>query len=143
MRVIWDEPARAAVARLGVGIEAVWAVLFTAQHAALTIALATPLEEERSLTVAAIDLGEAMGELEWVRPDLATTGTVIDLGDTAGADVEECRSALTGLLRIGMEAVLAALQDPAGGGSTPELLALARTATLLGQAHLHVTGSLP
>ena len=143
MRVIWDESARAAVARLGVGIEAVWAVLFTAQHAALTLALATPLGDEGSLTVAAMDLGEALGELEWVGPDLTTAGTVIDLGDISGAGVEECRSALAGLLRMGIEAVLAALQDPAGGASTPELLALARTTTLLGQAHVHVTGSLP
>jgi len=80
MTVSWTEPARELVDRLGAGMDALWALLFAAQHGALRLALVVPLDDDPSLTEAAVDLGEALEELEWVRPQLPSGGLAVGLG---------------------------------------------------------------
>lgn len=142
MRQTGAEPVRDMVARLGAGVEALWAVLFAAQNGALTLALLTPMEAERSFTAVAVDLAEALGELEWVHPKLTRSGIAIDLGAAAVSDESAGTDILAELLRVGVRVVSGMLREPTTELDTPELLALARTVTLLGDAHLHLTGHL-
>jgi hypothetical protein len=66
----WEVTAGRMVDRLGVGLDALWAVLFAAQTAALGLSLAGPLVDEQRLSAVALDLAEAVEELEWARPGL-------------------------------------------------------------------------
>jgi hypothetical protein len=136
--VAWVAPARVVVDRLGIGMDALWAVLYAAQIAALQLAELTPLDEERPLSGAAWDLQEALEELEWVRPELAVHGVALDL-DRPLDRIDACREALAEVLR----------GAAGGGGDAPRgrrgprdhRAALpAHATTLIGTAHVRITG---
>jgi hypothetical protein len=140
---LWSEPARDVVDRLGVGLDALWAVLFAAQTAVLLLSLAGPLVDEQPLLTVALDLAEAVEELEWARPELAAHGLSLDLTPIPDGDRARGRAALAGLLRVALDLAAGLLRDPDQPLDTPELLAVARVVTLLGTAHADTTGQLP
>jgi len=142
MTVSWTEPARELVGRLGAGMDALWALLFAAQHGALQLALVVALGDDRSLTEAAVDLGEALEELEWVRPQLTSGGLAVDLGPAPPQDVPACRAGIAALLTAAVEVVAAMLRAHTEELDTPEVLAVARAVTLVGSAPVHLTGHL-
>ena len=140
---LWSEPAREVVDRLGAGLDALWAVLFAAQTAALLLSLAGPLVDEQPLSAVAMDLAEAVEELEWARPELAAHGVGLDLTPIPDGDLTQGRAGLAGLLRVALDVATGLLRDPDQPLDTPELLAVSRVVTLLGTAHVGTTGQLP
>ena len=138
--VAWMAPARVVVDRLGIGMDALWAVLYAAQIAALQLAELTPLDEERPLSGAAWDLQEALEELEWVRPELATHGVALDLGPAPLDRIDACREALAEVLQVALRVVAAMLREDVEDHDTSELLSLAHATTLIGTAHVRITG---
>jgi hypothetical protein len=90
--VSWTEPARELMDRLGAGMDELWALLFAAQSGALQLALVVALDDDRSVTEAAVDLGQALEGLEWVRPQLPSGGPAVDLGPARFEDVPACRA---------------------------------------------------
>jgi hypothetical protein len=91
---------------------------------------------------AALDLREAVEELEWVHPGLPLRAVSVDLGDAPLDHVNACRTAVGGLLT----AVLAEagrLNRLPGELDTPQVLALARVSQLATSAHRRVAGRLP
>ena len=65
----WQVTAGRVMDRLGVGLDALWAVL----SAALGLSLAGPLVDEQPLSTVALDLAEAVEELEWAAPSWPPT----------------------------------------------------------------------
>ena len=127
----WPEPVRIVTDRLGDGIEALLALLFSAELAALGLSVHTPVSEEGGLSRAAWSLAEAREELEWVRPGLAAHGVAIDLGPAPAGEWSACRDALASVLRLGVGVVTGMLRDHVEDLDTAELLAVARATTLL------------
>ena len=87
-------------------MDALWALTYAAQGAALHLALLEPLDEDLSLTAAEMDLAEALGELEWARPELAAGGLALDVGPAPLDDVTGCRQALGQLLQAAIDVVI-------------------------------------
>ena len=117
----WIEPVRVVIDRLGDGFDALWAVVYTGQLAALQLAMHAPPGEGMALSGAAWDLGDALGEIEWVRPELAAHGVAVDLGPAPLDDAGSCRDALAGVLRLGVDIVDRILHQhttPDGGTGT-------------------------
>ena len=96
MSVSWREPARDLANQLSVGLDALWSLVYAAQSSALELALVGPLDEDLSLTAAGMDLAEALSELEWVRPELATCSVAFDPGPAPLDDVTACRACTAG-----------------------------------------------
>jgi hypothetical protein len=132
--VSWTEPARELMDRLGAGMDELWALLFAAQSGALQLALVVALDDDRSVTEAAVDLGQALEGLEWVRPQLPSGGPAVDLGPARFEDVPACRAGIAGLLTAAVEVVVSMLREHTEELDTPELLAVARAVTLVGSA---------
>jgi hypothetical protein len=141
--VSWTEPARELVDRLGVGMDALWSLIYAAQSGALRLALAEPLDEDLSLTSAGMDLAEALSELEWVRPELASYSVAFDPGPAPQDDVTACRTSIAGLLAAAVDVIVGMLRSQGEELDTPDLLAVARVAHLIGSAYTRVTGRLP
>ena len=114
-----------------------------AQTAALLLSLAGPLVDEQPLSAVALDLAEAVEELEWARPELAAHGASLDLILIPDGDLAQGRAALAGLLRVALGMTAGLLRDPEQPLDTAELLAVSRVVTLVGTAHVGTTGQLP
>jgi hypothetical protein len=143
MGVLWTQPARVLVDGLDGGLEGLWSLVFAAQHGALRLALDRGLDGDLSLTLAAMDLGEALEDLEWSRPDLPAGGVAVDLGPVPADAVSDCRTAIAHLLAAGLDVAADVLRDSSQDLDTPDVLCLARVVHLLSNAHLRVTGRMP
>ena len=135
MTVSWTEPARELVDRLGVGMEALWSLIFSAQDGALRLAMVEPLDEDFALSDAGVGLADALAELEWARPELAA-GISVELGPVQWDDVIAYRQAIAGLLAAALEVVADLLRS--AELDTPDVLALARVVHLVSAAHQRV-----
>ena len=135
MTVSWTEPARELVDRLGVGMEALWSLVFSAQAGALRLATVEPLDQDFALSDAGIGLADALAELEWARPELAA-GVSVELGPVRWDDVIAYRQAIAGLLAAALEVVADLLRS--AELDTPDVLALARAVHLVSAAHQRV-----
>ena len=140
MTVSWTEPARELVDRLGVGLEALWSLVFSAQGGALRLATVEPLDEDFALSDAAIGLADALGELEWARPELAA-GVAIDLGAVPWNAVISYRQSIAGLLAAAIEVVAELLREHATELDAADVLALARVVHLVAAARELVNGN--
>jgi hypothetical protein len=144
----WAEPARLMVERLLLDVGAsqlsgLWSLTKAAQQVALRLALDPAVDSDLSMTHAAMDLAEALEELEWSDPAIAAVAVALDLGDPP-EDSVQCRDVIASLLVGALEMTAAALRAPAGeAASTAEILMLARVVHLLTAAHLRVVGRLP
>jgi hypothetical protein len=108
----------------------------------LALAVLPGLDDDLTFTEAALDLREAVEELEWVQPGLPPRAVSVDLSDAPLHEVNACRTAGGGLLT----AVLAEagqLNRPPGEFDTPQVLALSRVSQLAASAHRRVAGRLP
>lgn len=144
MTVSWEDLSCELVDRLGIGLDVTWSLLFTAQSGALALSLIAPLDEDLSLSDASRVMGEALEELEQLRPELAAGGLAADLGPVHLDGLTYYRTAITGLLGTALDVVAIMLRDQAQDLDTPELLALASFVALVGSARqLVVTGPLP
>ena len=143
----WTVPARVLVARLDGGIEGLWSLVYAAQVGALQLALGRGLgggaDGDLALTLAAMDLGEAIEELEWHHPDLPADAAAVDLGPAPPDGLADCRLAVAELLVAALDVVAGLLRDPEEPSGTAEVLYLARIVHLLTNAHLRVTGRMP
>jgi len=141
--VPWTVPARVLVERLDDGLDALWSLVYAAQIGTLHLAVKPELDADLSLTQAAMDLGEAVEELEWAHPDLPAGAVAVDLGPAPPGGVTDCRAALGVLLVGALDVSARLLRDPARQLDTPEVLCLARVVHLLANAHVRATGRLP
>ena len=124
------------------GMEGLWSLIYAAQRGVLRLALDPHLDRDLSLTYAAIDLGEAIGELEWAYPQLPATSPAVDLGPASADRAEECREALAALLSRALEVAAGLVRDH-HDLSSADALAVARVIHLLTSAHDRITGRLP
>ena len=138
----WTEPTRLLIGAHPPGVGGLWSLLHTAELAVMHLAMDSRRDVDLVFTCAAIDLREAVEELEWHYPALPEATGFLDLGRAPADDVDgECEQALTGLLDAALGLAGELLQDPAG--DLAEVLALARVATLSVSAYQHLTGGLP
>ena len=147
MSAPWTVPARVLVAQLDRGIEGLWSLVYAAQVGALQLALGRGLsggaDGDLALTLAAMDLGEAIEELEWHHPDLPVVAAAVDLGPAPPDGLADCRLAVAELLVAALDQVAGLLRDPEQPLDTTDVLYLARIVHLLTNAHLRVTGRMP
>jgi hypothetical protein len=143
----WAEPARLMVERFvdagAYELSGLWSLTKAAQQASLRLALDPAVDFDLSMTHAAMDLAEALDELEWSDPAVAAVAVALDLGDPPTVP-KGCREVIASLLVGALEITAAALRAPTGeGSSTAEILMLARVVHLLTSAHLRVVERLP
>jgi hypothetical protein len=144
----WTWSARLMVERLlldagAYELSGLWSLTKAAQQAALRLALDPAVDADLSMTHAAMDLAEALEELEWSDPAVAAGAVVLDLGEPPEYS-GQCREVIASLLVGALETTAAALRAPEGeASSTAEILMLARVVHLLTSAHLRVVGRLP
>ena len=147
MSAPWTVPARVLVAQLDRGIEGLWSLVYAAQVGALQLALCRGLDGgadgDLALTLAAMDLGEAIEELEWHHPDLPVVAAAVDLGPAPPDGLADCHLAVAELLVAALGVVTDLLRDPEEPLGTGEVLYLARIVHLLTNAHVRVTGRMP
>lgn len=143
MGVLWTQPARVLVDGVDGGLAGLWSLVFAAQHGALRLALDRGLDSDLSLTLAAMDLGEALEDLEWAHPDLPTVGVAVDLGPVPADAVSDCRAAMAVLLAGGLDVAADVLRDSSQDLDTSDVLCLARVVHLLSKAHMRLTGRMP
>jgi hypothetical protein len=143
MAVPWIQPARALVVRFDDGLDALWSLVYAAQIGILQLALRLELETDLALTQAAMDLGEAVEELEWAHPDLPAVAVAVDLGPPPPGAIADCRAALVVLLVAALDVTARLRRDLARELATPDALCLARVVRLLANAHLRLIGRLP
>jgi len=142
--VSWTEPAgRLAESLPDRGLAGLWALLHTAELAVLQMALLPGLNDDLALTEAALDLQEAVEELEWLHADLPLRASAVNLGEAPLDQVGACRAAVAGLLLAALDTVWRLLPTAQVELDTPEVLAVGRVCQLAGRAHLRVTGRLP
>jgi len=141
--VSWTQAAEVLVRHSDLGVEGVWTLTRAAQHALLTLALDARRDSDLSLTLASMDLGEVLEELEWADPDLPGRAATVDLGPTPSGGDGGCRAAVAVLLAGCLDTAACLLRDPCGEMDTAEVLRLARMVHLLDAAHLRVTGRMP
>ena len=123
-------------------MDALWSLIYAGQAGALRLALVEPLDEDLSLTSAGMDLAEALSELEWVRPELATGSLAFDPVLSPLDEVTAYRASIVGLLRVAVDVVVGLLREQGEELDTADVLALARVANLLGSAYTRMTGHL-
>lgn len=143
MGVLWTRPARVLVAELGASLGDLWSLVFAAQRGALRLALDRGLDGDLSLTLAAMDLGEALEDLEWAHPGLPAVSVAVDLGPVPVDGVRDCLNAIAVLLAGGLDVAADLLRGSARDLDTPDVLCLARVVHLLSSAHVRVTGEMP
>jgi hypothetical protein len=130
------------LAGVATGWEGLWSVLVTARRAALALAMLPGLDDDLTFTEGALDLREAVEELEWLHPGLPLRAVSVDLGDAPLDQVNACRTALCGLLS-GAQNEGRRLNGLVGELNTAEVLVLARVSQLVASAYRRVTGRLP
>jgi hypothetical protein len=141
--VSWSEPTRRLVAELrGGGLGEVWTLLYAAAQATLRMALLPGLDEDLDFTESAMDLREAVEQLEWDHPGLPAVALAVDLGEPRLDEIAGCRAAIGQLLTAALE-VAGRLLDDGGDLDVADVLVLARVMHLATQTHLRVTGRLP
>jgi hypothetical protein len=90
---LWLEPGRR-LTDLAAGWEGLWSLLVTARQAALALVVLPGLDDDLTFTEAALDLREAVEELEWVQPGLPPRAVSVDLSDAPLHEVNACRTAV-------------------------------------------------
>jgi len=140
MTVSWLEPAKR-IADVAAGWDGLWCLLVTARREALALAVLPGLDDDLRFTEAALDLREAVEELEWLHPDLPLRAVTVEFGDAPLDKVNACRTAVTGLLTAAL-ATARQLNSLPGELNTAAVLALARVSQLAASAHRRVTGLL-
>jgi len=131
---LWTRPARVLVDRATLDLTGLWSLLYSAQRGALRLALDVRLDRDLSLTLAAMDLGEALEELEWNHPDLAGGAVAVDLGPIPAGATDDCLRAIGDLLCGALQRAVCVLRDPGNDLPTADILCLARMVHLLTSA---------
>jgi len=107
MATTWREPALELIERAEPTWPGLWSILAAAGHAAMTLSLGAPLGNGVDLAFAAVELGEAREELEWVRDGLGDLSGQARLGPLAlGDDATEARHLLQRLVEAAAARVL-------------------------------------
>ena len=143
MEGTWVAPARTLVESLDGGLPALWSLAYAAQRGTLLLAQQVGTDLDLSLTLAAMDLGEALEELEWAHPELPAVSVALDLGSLPGQDRGSCADAIGLLLAGGLEVAAQLLRDPWEDLDTAEVLRVARVVHLLTNGHVRVAGRMP
>lgn len=134
MSTEWTGPARVLVDRAAPDLPGLWSLIFAAQRGALRLGLDARMDRDLSLTLAAMDLGEALEELEWNHPELAGGATALDLGPIPCGETDDCVRAVTELLDGAFDRVVGALRSVAVDQPAADVLCLARVVHLLSSA---------
>ena len=134
----WDEMAKVLVERADADWEGIWTLTYAAGRATADLGVVLPMADAVELTYAAMDLGEAREELEWVRPDLPARCPAVTVGPPDPVDVAAARDAIGRLITAALaraEVLLGCELDLA------DLACLTRTTTQLRSARRIVHGT--
>jgi hypothetical protein len=94
----WDETAKVLVEHADADWEGIWTLTYAAGRATADLGGVLPMADAVELTYAAMDLGEAREELEWVRPDLPARCPAVTVGPPDPVDVAAARDAVSRLI---------------------------------------------
>ena len=134
----WDETAKVLVERADAAWDGIWTLTYAAERATADLGVVLPMADAVELTYAAMDLGEAREELEWVRPDLPARCPAVTVGPPDPVDADVARDAVSRLITAALaraEALLSCDLDLA------DLACLTRTTTQLRSARRAVHGT--
>ena len=134
----WDETAKVLVEHADADWEGIWTLTYAAERATADLGGVLPMADAVELTYAAMDLGDAREELEWVRPDLPARCPAVTLGPPEPLDVDAARDAVSRLITAALARSEALLGDDL---DLAALACLARTTTQLRSARRIVHGT--
>lgn len=140
MTKVWKDVASEVRDRLGVGPEALWSLLYTAQSAVFALSLMSPLDEDLDLSDAATELMLALDELEAAQPELLLETLAIGLGPVPLDDLDGYRLAIDGLLAAARDQIVWVFQYGLDDLTVEQVLALASVVTHVGSAARRVAG---
>lgn len=140
MSKVWQDVATEVRDRLGVGPEALWSLLFTAQSAVFALSLMSPLDEHLDLSDGANELMLALDELEAAQPELLLETLAIDLGPVPVDDLAGYCAAIEGLLVAARDQIVSVFQYGLDDLPVEQVLALASVVTHVGSAARWVAG---
>ena len=105
----WDESAKVLVEHADADWEGIWTLTYAAGRATADLCVVVPMADAVELTYAAMDLGEAREELEWVRPDLPARCPAVTVGPPDPRDADSARDAISRLITAALSRVEALL----------------------------------
>lgn len=139
--MVWAEPAREAARFAPLTFDGFWSVLYATANAAAWLGQADPEPWTSSCPEAALDLTEAVEELEWVDPTVAGNGA-IDVGPVTPLDrYEDCLAQTAELIRDAVGFAAAMLGESDTRWEHAQLTAIARAVFLLARAYTRLTGT--
>jgi hypothetical protein len=143
-RVLWAEPARDLIGRLPPTLPGLWAGIHATLLATTWLGESDPRRWDTTCMEGALDLGEALGELEWVDPALPVDAPTVDLGPvTPLDDFDTCLASTAELMCDCVALAIRLLERPGDAHlEVGGLVAVSRAVTLLSRAHLRLTGTL-
>jgi hypothetical protein len=144
VRVLWAEPARDLIGGLPPTLGGFWSAIHATLLASTWLGESDPRRWDTTCVEAAVDLGEALSELEWVDPTLPAGAPTVDLGPVTPLDDFDTCLALTAELMRDCVALAVRLLEHAGEArlEVDGLVAVSRAVTLLSRAHARLTGTL-
>lgn len=131
-------PARVLIERVSADLGGLWSLLYAAELTVLRVG-SEPGRLDAGAVTAAMDLRQAVEELEWFHPDLGTGAAALDLAPVTGP--EGSRVVVEDLLNAALGITSVLVTDP--DLAVEDVLLLARVVALIVAAHQHLTGRLP
>jgi hypothetical protein len=81
MEVLWSRTVGVLLENVADDLGGLWSLVAAGQRAALCLAVNPELDRWLTYTFAALELSEALEDLEWAHPELTTTSATVDLGE--------------------------------------------------------------
>ena len=142
VRMLWAEPAREVIRSAPASLDGFWSVIYAAANAATWLGDGDPRRWDSSCLEAAMDLTEALGEIEWVDPTVAGSRT-IDVGPVTPLDrFDDCLAQTAQLVREAVGFAVDLLGETSMRWEHRDLIAVSRAVTLLSRAYSRLTGTL-
>jgi hypothetical protein len=142
VRLLWAEPARQLIRSAPPSLDGFWSVIYVAANAATWLGESDPRRWDSSCLEAALDLSEALGEIEWVDPAVVA-GATVDLGPVTPLDsFDDCLAQTAQLVREAVGFAVGLLGESPIRWEHRDLIAVSRAVTLLSRAYTRLTGTL-
>lgn len=135
MEVLWSRTVGVLLENAADDLGGMWSLVRAGQRAALCLAVDPELDRQLNYTFAALELSEALEDLEWAHPELTTTSATADLGEVPDGAVADAHQALDNLLKSIVSTAARILRQHDEVLETGDVLCLARVAHQVSAAH--------
>lgn len=135
MSNLWSRSIGVLIWQVSDDLSGMWSLLATGRRAALSLASDPELDRQLTFTFAALELSEALADLEWAHPELTTISATVDLYEVPDGAAADAHRALVDLLTstVGTAARILRQQDDVL--ATGDILCLARVTHRVSAAH--------